>query len=677
MFVFIALARPQIGFHWEEEKQRGIDILFAIDTSKSMLTQDVTPDRLSRAKLAIIDFVRQLGTDRVGLIAFAGDAFLQAPLTLDYDAFQESLDAIDTNVIPRGGTDVASAIREGEAAFGDSKNKKILVLITDGEDLEAKGIEAAKTAAAHGLTIYTVGVGSTNGGLIPIPGANGGTEFVKDASGQFVKSHLDESTLKQIASETGGVYEPLGQHGEGLEKLYTEALAALPKEDVTSRREKVYDDRFQWPLSLGIGLLLASMLIGTRRREEKPDQVTQKAVRRAVTAGLVALMVMGPSASASPQSAERAYKNGQFDDAEDEYEQAAESHPTAPPLQFNVGAAAYKANDYDKALPAFQKALQTDQVGLQQQSYYNLGNTQYRVGEQSETSAPDESIKRWQEAVQSYDAALNLKPDDADAKFNRDFVQKKLDRLQKQQQQKKDQQKKDDQKKVGDDKTEPKGNGKQDANNQNAQSPDKNQQGKNSSDQQGNQSKGQGSGDQKDGKGNGQQPEQGQPGNQGNGQQPGQNPGDQANAQQPGSQPGQGQNSKPDQQGSSGQPKDKQGGDQQANGSQGNPSPDKGPQPGDKGSQPDGKSGDQNSQVAQGQNGQAGSGSQAGATPDKNGSNQQTASTVGEAATPGVLSREEAKELLNSLKNGEHALPVTADARSANHAQNDVPLKDW
>src|SRR5277367_2641946 len=219
-FTFVALARPQLGYHWDEEKQRGIDILFAIDTSKSMLTQDVAPDRMTRAKLAITDFVNKLESDRVGLIAFAGDTFLQAPLTLDYDAFGESLDAIDTSTIPRGGTDISSAIQEAQVAFGDgTKNRKILVLITDGEDLEAKGIDAARDAAKDGLTIYTVGVGSPAGGLIPVPGTNGGTDFVKDASGQFVKSHLDESTLTQIAQETGGLYEPLGQHGEGLQAI--------------------------------------------------------------------------------------------------------------------------------------------------------------------------------------------------------------------------------------------------------------------------------------------------------------------------------------------------------------------------------------------------------------------------------------------------------------------------
>jgi Ca-activated chloride channel family protein len=135
-FLFIALARPQWGFHWEEAHRKGIDILFAVDTSNSMLAQDVKPSRLARAKLAVNDLVNKLGGDRVGLIAFAGTAFLQSPLTLDYDAFLQTLDALDTKVIPEGGTDVAAAILTAEDTFGkEEKNVKIIVLITDGEDL--------------------------------------------------------------------------------------------------------------------------------------------------------------------------------------------------------------------------------------------------------------------------------------------------------------------------------------------------------------------------------------------------------------------------------------------------------------------------------------------------------------------------------------------------------------
>ncbi|MCE0522414.1 MAG: VWA domain-containing protein [Methylacidiphilales bacterium] len=614
---FVALARPQLGFHWEEQKRRGIDILFAIDTSKSMLTQDVTPDRLTRAKLAITDLVNRLDGDRVGLIAFAGDAFLQAPLTLDYNAFQESLDAVDTNTILLGGTNVASAIQEAQAALGaGTKNRKILVLITDGEDLEAKGIDAAKAAAKDGLTIYTVGVGSAAGGLIPLPGDNGGTDFLKDSSGQYVRSHLDENTLRQIAQATGGLYEPLGQQGQGLQALYAQALAPLPKQDLASRTQKVYDERFQWPLSAALACLMAGQLIGTRRRERKRLLVAQNAWQPVSAVGMFVLMLMTLSAQASPQSAEQAYKKGEYSVAEKQYEQAAEQHPQAAPLQFNLGASAYKNGEYDTALPAFQKALDTDQVGVQQQAYYDIGNTQYRRGQKTEKSAVQETIKAWQGAVQSYDAALKLKPDDADAKFNRDFVQKKLDQLQKQNPQKQDQQ-----------------NQKQDQKNQDQQNQQSQQQ---SGSQQQNQN----------------QQNQQQSGSQQNQQNQNQSQDNQA-------QNGNQQN----QNGQQGRPKDQQSGQQQTAGNQ---------------DQQKNGGGDQNQQLAQNNLKPAG---QRGQTiPDKDSSKQQSSGDEAQAQADmsGQMSPQEAKDLLNSLRNGEHVLPATADARNGgNHSPDDQPLKDW
>jgi Ca-activated chloride channel family protein len=181
--VFVALAGPQAGYRWEQVTRRGNDIIFAIDTSRSMLTPDVKPNRLTRAKLAISDFVTRLDGDAVGLIAFAGNAFLQTPLTLDYGAFRESLDAVDTNIIPRGGTNIASAIREAQSALRNRPGSdRILVLVTDGEDLDGNALTAAKAAAQQdGLKIYTVGVGSANGDLIPLPPDQGGG-FVKDAA---------------------------------------------------------------------------------------------------------------------------------------------------------------------------------------------------------------------------------------------------------------------------------------------------------------------------------------------------------------------------------------------------------------------------------------------------------------------------------------------------------------
>ena len=618
--VFAALARPQWGFRWEEAKRKGIDILFAVDTSKSMLAQDVKPDRITRAKLAVTDLVGKLDGDRVGLIAFAGDAFLQSPLTLDYDAFRQSLDALDVGIVPRGGTDVASAIQEAQVAFGpDTRNQKILVLITDGEDLEAKGVDAAKAAAKNGLKVYTIGVGSTTGELIPVPDDNGGTNFLKDDAGNYVKSHLDESTLKQIAGATDALYAPLGQQGQGLEMVYEHALAPLPKQELASRLQKVMIERFQWPLALGIVLLVAEMFIGTRKGRERkrrfapvPASKPRVKIHRApalepVGLAVIALCVAAASAHASPQSAESAFKKGDYTAAESQYQQAAAANPKLAALQYNEGTAAYKAGQYDKALPAFQKTLETDKLELQQQAYYNLGNTQYRVGQQTEQAKPQNTIKTWQGAVASYDAALKLRADDADAKFNRDLVQKKLDQLQKQQQQKQDQQKKDQRNKDQTSKDQNK-NDQQDKD----QSP-KDQQSKDQS------PKDQQDKDQKD--------QQNQPPKPDNKDQNGQpKPGD----QQPGNEP-----PKPSPGGQDKQPAQPGKSDQKPQPTPGEAQPSPSPQPGQDQEQPE----------AQGQ--------------------------------PGQMSPQEAKSLLDSLKKDEHALPATPDARNTGQPQQDQPTKDW
>jgi Ca-activated chloride channel family protein len=665
-FTFVALARPQFGFHWEEEKQRGIDILFAIDTSKSMLTQDVTPDRLTRAKMAITDLVRKLDGDRVGLIAFAGDAFLQAPLTLDYNAFEDSLDSIDTATIPRGGTDISSAIQEADAAFNkESKTKKILVLVTDGEDLEAKGIDAAKAAAADGLTIYTVGVGTASGGLIPVPGSSGGTDFVKDDSGQFVKSHLDESTLSQIAQATGGIYAPLGQHGEGLQTIYENTLAQLPKQELSSKSEKVFEDRYQWPLAAALGCLLASLMIGTRRSRKSTERMVRN--MPAATVAVVALLVFAPGAQASPQSAEQSYKKGDYSDAEKQYETAVEAAPGTAPLQYNMGDSAYKTGEFDKALPAFQKALNTDDLPVQEQAYYNMGNTQYRLGQKSEKSSPQDTMKTWQSAVDSYDAALKLQPDDTDAKFNRDFVEKKLQQLQKQN----PQQKKQDQK---DQKQDQKQDQKRDQKNQQQnQQNQQNQQQQNSPQNQNQQQQQNQNQNQQQNQPNQSQNQQGQ---QNQNQQPQQQPGSpgqqdqQANQQQ--QNPSQGQQNQPNQQNqkpSDSQQNTAQNGDQQK-------------QQGQQGQQPQGQDQQQGQQQKDQQSmAQAGlkpAGQRGQTVPDKDQSKPaqgQPAQAV--AASPDQLSKEEARELLNSLKGEEHILPVTADSRNMGHPKDQPALKDW
>jgi Ca-activated chloride channel family protein len=447
--LFGALAEPLAGYHWELISRRGNEIIFAVDTSRSMSTPDVRPDRLTRAKLAIDDFTNKLDGDAVGLVAFAGTAFLVCPITLDYGAFHESLAAIDINTIPRGGTNTASAIREAQAALRRRPGSdKILILVTDGEDLEGDALVAAQNAARQdSLKIYTIGVGTAQGELIPLP-ANLGGGFVKDDSGAFVKSRLDEPALKAIASATGGMYASLGSEGQGLETIYNVALAPMLKHDLLSRRQKIYTERYQWPLSGSLGALLLSLLIGTRRRirARRPERIPEP--RRAVdpatlyvpTILLVSLALslsLSPAhvAHASVASAEDAYKKGDYAAAAKEYAEAAQRDPKKSELQFNVGTAAYRVGEFQQAAQAFQSSISRgvsadpERLAEQEDAYYNLGNTLYRSGEKTVDSARQQTLDTWAQAVKAYDSALELRPNDADSKFNRDFVKRKIDEL--------------------------------------------------------------------------------------------------------------------------------------------------------------------------------------------------------------------------------------------------------
>jgi len=444
--LFVALSGPQAGYQWEQVTRRGNDIMFAVDTSRSMLTPDVRPSRLARAKLAIEDFTDRLDGDAVGLVAFAGSAFLQVPLTTDYDAFRDSVNALDTNIIPRGGTNIASAIREAQSALDQrTGSDKILILVTDGEDLAGNALVAAKAAAQQdGLKIYTVGVGTPNGDLIALPADQGGG-YVKDPAGNLVKSRLDESGLKAIAAATGGSYAPLGAEGEGLEAIYQQALAPLVKHDLASSQHRVYTQRYQWPLAAALGMLLASVLLGTRRRipGKYPAAYVEPTGRPVVVGGaaLSALMLLLPVhlAYASTASAKLAYVKGDYIRAERDYAAALQHDPNAPALQFNLGTAAYKGGHFEEAAQAFQAsvgALQTandKRLAEQEDAYYDLGNTMYRTGQKAEQGNTQQTIDSWTQAVKAYDAALQLRPNDADSQFNRDLVRRKLQALKKKQ----------------------------------------------------------------------------------------------------------------------------------------------------------------------------------------------------------------------------------------------------
>ncbi len=526
--LFIALARPHMFYRWEEESRTGLDLLVAMDCSKSMLTEDVKPNRLERAKLAISDFADQLSDDRLGLIAFAGDAFLQVPLTLDHDAFQTAVRELDTDTIPRPGTDIAVAINEAvSAAASQASNTKILLLVTDGEDLEGRAVSAAQNAAKAGMKIYTIGVGTPAGDFIPERDESGALMYLHDGDGNIVKSRLDESTLKQIAEITGGAYVPLGQRGEGLQEIYRKYIATLPRHQVESRRHKVRFEQYEWPLGLAILLLVASMVLGERARSRETEMAPLPPARRhglrpaatraaAGTAALLMLAVGSLARASTADKAERDYKSGQYPEAEQNYQSAASTAPKRDDLKFNAGDAAYKAGEYSQAEDAFRKALETPDLGMQEQAYYNIGNAQYRQGESEQKDDQKKTIKLWESALKSYESAMKLHQS-ADTQHNYEYVKHKLEQLKQQQQQQQKNQNQQNKDQQGSSDSQANGGGKGQS-----QSP-QNQDNAQNQKQGGNQDqKGQNSAQNGQGQNNQNQPQPDQPGGQNQQQQPSQ-----------------------------------------------------------------------------------------------------------------------------------------------------------
>lgn len=261
----VALARPQWGQTSEAGRSLGEDIVFILDASKSMLAPDVQPNRLLRAKFAIMDFVERHGRGRVGLVAFAGQAFLQCPLTSDYDAFREALMAVDERSIPVGGTDIGRALDEAAKAMEKNTRRKVMVLLTDGEDLEAGGVAKAKALAEQGVVVFTLGVGTPSGSTIQYVDERGAMTMVRDSKGEPVRSRLDEKTLREIATATRGGYESLGLLGEGMVRVRQAVESSASLTNLVPAR-KLGVDRFHWFLAPALLLLVAESLLGTRRR---------------------------------------------------------------------------------------------------------------------------------------------------------------------------------------------------------------------------------------------------------------------------------------------------------------------------------------------------------------------------------------------------------------------------
>jgi Ca-activated chloride channel family protein len=273
--LLLALAEVKYGFTWEEVERHGVDIVVTLDVSDSMLVEDAGTggklSRLLRAKREITDLLRLMEGDRIGLVAFAGTAFIECPLTLDYTAAEIFLDDIDTDLIPIKGTAIGAALRTSIEAFeGGSHESRAVILITDGEDHSGEALKAAEEAKAKGVRVFTIGIGRDEGA--PIPSPDGG--FRKDRRGELVLSKLDETTLQKIALTTGGRYVRCVTGDVDLEKIYSQGIkATLQDQELGSKRRQHWKDRFQWLVALALLALAVEPLVPERRRARRSAHV--------------------------------------------------------------------------------------------------------------------------------------------------------------------------------------------------------------------------------------------------------------------------------------------------------------------------------------------------------------------------------------------------------------------
>ena len=428
-FALIALAQPRWGYTFQDVKRKGLDLLIAVDTSRSMLSNDVQPNRLERVKLAAQDLINELQGDRVGLIAFAGRAFLQAPLTIDYGAVVESINDLDTKTVPEGGTNISEAIALASRTFGKSAmGNRALIIFTDGEELSGDAVKSAKAAADAGVRIFTVGVGTPQGSLIPISGENGETAFVKDSAGQVVKSKLDEKRLREVAQASGGFYLQLENGPRTMQQIYSEGLAQMQAAEFDVRLSRRPIERYEWPLGAALIALALSILIGERKRVRAPVRSRALLKLAPTAAALLLLSFQNASASAGLQL----YRDGKYAEAYRSFQEDLKNHPDSAvkdKMQFDSGTAAYKMGDYDKAVEAFSEALLSREKGLQENSHFNTGRT---LEERADMDKSDEdALTDLKNAQTHYEDALKLNPNNQAAKANLEAVKKKIERLKK------------------------------------------------------------------------------------------------------------------------------------------------------------------------------------------------------------------------------------------------------
>ena len=424
-----ALAGPRWGFQWEDVERRGVDLVVALDLSRSMLAEDARPDRLTAAKREIRDLIELLKGDRVALVAFAGTAFIQCPLTLDYHAFELFLDEMDPDWVPVGGTDLAGAVRTAMEAFPENERSgRAVLLITDGEDHSGKLRLAAEDARKAGVHVFVVGMGDPGGA--PIPDGRGG--FIKE-NGKVVLSRLDEAGLKELTLTTEGTYVRSVAGDLDLRRVYLEDIkGTLEARALAASRQRRWEERFQWALLPALLLLVLEGLTGPPRQRD--PRRAAPALAAAALVGVALFVAPAPALAWSLFGSDDPARQGHDAFEADEFARALErwtdaqvDDPSDRRLDYNIGQALYRLERYPEAEAAFLAATATDVTRLAADAFYGAGNAAFQQG-------------RYLDAADLFDRSLELRPDDEDAEQNADLARRRYEELMEQAEQQQDEQ---------------------------------------------------------------------------------------------------------------------------------------------------------------------------------------------------------------------------------------------
>lgn len=403
--IIVMLARPQLGTKISHEKRQGIETIIAMDISNSMLAQDVTPSRLDRCKMMVENLVDNFTDDKIGLIVFAGDAFVQLPITSDYVSAKMFLSEIEPSLIATQGTDIATAINMAANSFTQQQGVgKAIIVITDGEDHEGGALEAAKAAKKKGMRVYVLGVGSDKGA--PIPLGNG--DYMKDRTGNTVMTKLNEEMCRQIAEAGGGAYIHVDNNTNAQRQLDNE-LAKLSKKEMQSTIYSDYDEQFQAFGIIAIILLILEICI-LESKNPIARRLNIFGRKQRTTTLIIALVVASASFAQNDRryitQGNKLFRSGQFDKAEVAYRKAIEKNPRNPQAHYNLGNSLMAQKKDSAAVQSFQKSTELETSKIRKaMAFHNMG-------------VVCQQHKMYGEAIEAYKNSLRLNPKDDATRYN-------------------------------------------------------------------------------------------------------------------------------------------------------------------------------------------------------------------------------------------------------------------